>query len=114
MCDDYPWRQWDRKGVIEKPLDGNGHRGAPKAILGGHDGAQERSGEWPSGRKEGPMRTDSRWEWGGFTLGWAEEEMLTFLREEGLGAPAGPSGASGRGLRSPQPILFILWLSFAA
>lgn len=29
MCDDYPWRQWDRKGVIEKPLDGNGHRGAP-------------------------------------------------------------------------------------
>lgn len=41
-----------------------------------------------SGRKEGPMRIDSRWEWRSFTLGWVEEEMLTFLREQGLGAPA--------------------------
>lgn len=61
-----------------------------KAILGGHrrcSGKIRRVAEW-SGRKEGPMRTDRRWEWRGFRLGWAEEEMLTFLREEGLGAPA--------------------------
>lgn len=70
---------WDRSGIIEKPLHGNGHSGRAQMVL---------RKDQASGRKEGPMRIDSRWEWRGFPLGWVEEEMLTFLWEEGLGAPA--------------------------